>query len=516
MSTARRRYIARLTQASESGPRPVTVASRVRSHQFEGSEPGGGEQMAVEVTVGIDIGTTSVKALAVDGDGRVVASSRVGHELLSLARRRAGPPRRRGLARRRARGAGPCCRRAPRSPSSTSGRSTWPPWCRRCARSTAAAARSRRAALRRRPGRRAAPARPPADGSSDELVRFLAWLARAHPDAAGLLAGAGGGQRRARRRRRHRHRRRLHDHAAVRPARVGRGGRRRCRRRRHRSAAGDRVGCRRRSARVDVRPAGPCSGAGRSTRSASSWSRAPTGDGDVLVILGSTLIVWAVVPGWPEVDGLWTVPHTATGHRADRRPVERRGPVRELGRPRRSASTSGRACAMPEDPGRVPVWQPYLRGERVPFHDPARRASLHDLDIGMDAARDRPGRPRGVGVRGAPQLDLAGLEPRRGSWRPAAASTTRRGCRRWPTPPGCRSTWSRSPRAAALGRGVAGPPGGRSRDDPAPMPRRWVRTDHRVEPDRRWSRRPPTATPATGSWPDERIASTDRDRACDR
>lgn len=32
-------------------------------------------------------------------------------------------------------------------------------------------------------------------------------------------------------------------------------------------------------------------------------------------------------------------------------------------------------------PERVPVWLPYLRGERTPFHDPALRASLHDLDI---------------------------------------------------------------------------------------------------------------------------------------
>jgi xylulokinase len=32
-----------------------------------------------EVTVGIDIGTSSVKALAVDGDGAVVASARVPH-----------------------------------------------------------------------------------------------------------------------------------------------------------------------------------------------------------------------------------------------------------------------------------------------------------------------------------------------------------------------------------------------------------------------------------------------------
>lgn len=36
-----------------------------------------------DVTVGIDIGTTSVKAVAVDGDGTVVARSRVRHPLLA-------------------------------------------------------------------------------------------------------------------------------------------------------------------------------------------------------------------------------------------------------------------------------------------------------------------------------------------------------------------------------------------------------------------------------------------------
>lgn len=30
---------------------------------------------------------------------------------------------------------------------------------------------------------------------------------------------------------------------------------------------------------------------------------------------------------------------------------------------------------------RVPVWLPYLRGERTPFHDPQLRASVHGLDI---------------------------------------------------------------------------------------------------------------------------------------
>ncbi|HXW79163.1 MAG TPA: FGGY-family carbohydrate kinase, partial [Acidimicrobiales bacterium] len=32
-----------------------------------------------------------------------------------------------------------------------------------------------------------------------------------------------------------------------------------------------------------------------------------------------------------------------------------------------------------------PVWTPYVRGERAPFHDPGLRAGLHDLDITHDA-----------------------------------------------------------------------------------------------------------------------------------
>src|SRR5438552_335893 len=34
-------------------------------------------------------------------------------------------------------------------------------------------------------------------------------------------------------------------------------------------------------------------------------------EGDVLVILGTTLLTWAVIPEWREVPGLWTIPHLA-------------------------------------------------------------------------------------------------------------------------------------------------------------------------------------------------------------
>jgi xylulokinase len=123
--------------------------------------------------------------------------------------------------------------------------------------------------------------------------------------------------------------------------------------------------------------------------------------GDVLVIFGATLIVWAVVDDWVQAPGLWTLPHTVAGkvlvggpsnagalfvdwarallHGAGRRPA----------RPRQAGPGSG-AVAEEEprggDPGRVPVWTPYLRGERAPYHDTTLRAGLHDLDLTHDAA----------------------------------------------------------------------------------------------------------------------------------
>ena len=53
--------------------------------------------------------------------------------------------------------------------------------------------------------------------------------------------------------------------------------------------------------------------------------------GDVLVICGATLIVWAVVDGWIDVPGLWTVPHTVAGKVLVGGPEQRRRPVRGLG-----------------------------------------------------------------------------------------------------------------------------------------------------------------------------------------
>ena len=105
--------------------------------------------------------------------------------------------------------------------------------------------------------------------------------------------------------------------------------------------------------------------------------------GDVIVLFGATMVVWVVTDTWVEAPGLWTVPHTVP----DRILVG--GPsnagalfvdwARSLLRSDRGAdpAENGRSG----DPQRVPVWLPYVRGERVPFHDTTLRSALFDLDI---------------------------------------------------------------------------------------------------------------------------------------
>ena len=211
-----------------------------------------------------------------------------------LPRRGAGPSGRRGVARRGARGADPAAgRRGPDDARHPGGR-TWRPWCRRCARSTATGRPISDGMLYG--DERGAGVGDAADGPSEsgELVRFLAWLVGHHPDAAGYwpaqavanaaLSGVGA----------------IDTVVASRPAAVrldglGRGGRRRGRPRRRRSAAGDR-------ARVPIRSArwtaagGALLGGGTIDALGEQLVAGADGEGDVLVILGSTLIVWAVAP----------------------------------------------------------------------------------------------------------------------------------------------------------------------------------------------------------------------------
>jgi xylulokinase len=112
--------------------------------------------------------------------------------------------------------------------------------------------------------------------------------------------------------------------------------------------------------------------------------------GDVLVIFGATLICWAVCDEWLTVDGLISYPSTTPDRflvggpsnagalfvdwaRHLLRGTPRPGPQREQLEPR-----LGR-------PDHVPVWLPYVRGERTPFEDHTLRSNIYGLDIGSGA-----------------------------------------------------------------------------------------------------------------------------------
>lgn len=434
--------------------------------------------MAVEVTVGIDIGTTSVKALAVDAEGHVVARSRVAHEL------------RASHAGELAHDADAAWRVGVLASLDALTRSDDGQPLDVRAVNVAAMVPSLCAVDERghpiSPGLlygddRGRHAIDPATGSSEEVLGFLEWLVTEHPDAAGFwpaqavanhaLGGVGAidpivaylasplfdlegwdaavaakaG---------------LDDIARL-PV-IARGGRP--------------VGA--------VEQAGGAAlGGGTIDAFGEQLVGGATESGDVLVILGSTLIVWANMPDERSVPGLWTIP-AMTGGSMIGGPSNAGGlfvgwVAQLLGIDLRSG------VERPDAPARVPVWQPYLRGERVPFHDPARRASLHDLDIGLGPVAVVRAAHEATAFAIRHQLDLAGLDPTRivatgggvrdRAWVQAIADGTELPVDVVAVPEGGALG------AAWLARQVA------RLDAPGGDASSWARIDHRVEPDGAWA-----------------------------
>jgi xylulokinase len=137
-------------------------------------------------------------------------------------------------------------------------------------------------------------------------------------------------------------------------------------------------------------------------------------DGDVLVICGTTLIVWAVIPEPVEVPGQYAIPHTAPGKFLVGGPSNAGGLF--LNWVDRMCATEGAgdgSAASVGDPGRVPVWAPYPRGERVPFQDSSRRAQLVDLDLTHDAASIRRAAFEAAGFVTRRMLDATPVPARR-------------------------------------------------------------------------------------------------------
>lgn len=209
------------------------------------------------------------------------------------------------------------------------------------------------------------------------------------------------------------------------------------------------------------------------------------GTGDVLVLCGTTLITWGVIDDWREVPGLWTIPHSAAGKTMIGGPSNAGGLFLE--RVRRWLGpevVTGEAL----DPGDVPVWLPYVRGERTPLHRRDLRASIHDAALHHDAAHLLRAAYEAAGFVVRHHIDLgreAGLEPRRivatggGTqvevWMQALADCT-----------GLPVDVAAVPEGAALGsafiaRCVAGV------EESMLDASRWAKTSHTVEPHPAWA-----------------------------
>jgi xylulokinase len=204
--------------------------------------------------------------------------------------------------------------------------------------------------------------------------------------------------------------------------------------------------------------------------------------GDVQVMCGTTLVTWAVMPDDGDVPGLWRLPHPSPGLCFLGGPSNAGGLF--LGWARQlvgARATAGRA-----EPDRVPLWIPYVRGERAPLHNDALRASLHGLDLTHDAATLRRAAYEAAGFVIRRQLELAGCTPTRivatgggvldSAWMQAIADCT-----------GVVVLRSAVPEGAALGmawlaRMAAG------LESSISDAQRWFRAKRPVYPDERWAK----------------------------
>ncbi|MEX2294174.1 MAG: FGGY-family carbohydrate kinase [Acidimicrobiales bacterium] len=207
--------------------------------------------------------------------------------------------------------------------------------------------------------------------------------------------------------------------------------------------------------------------------------------GDVLVVCGTTLITWGVVDEWAEVPGLWSVPHSAPGKTMLGGPSNAGGLF--LDRARRWLGDDAAAGARNLAPGDLPVWLPYVRGERTPLHRRDLRSSLHDVALHHESAHLLRAAFEAAGFVVRHHIDLAragGLSPRRivatgggiqvEAWMRALADCT-----------GLPVDVVAVPEGAALGsafiaRCVAG------HEVSMTDGSRWARTARTIEPDKKW------------------------------
>lgn len=361
-----------------------------------------------EVTVGLDIGTTSVKAVAADADGAVLARARVPHAVLTPAAGCAEHDLDRAWRGDVLTALGQV---ADGLEVAAVNVSAMVPSLGAVTAQGTAAGPGLLYGDRRGARADADPSRP---GDSGELLAFLAWQAETHPEAHGYWPAQA-----------------VANHALC-----GRGA--------IDSTTAmtahplfDFVGWDADLAEAagttpghlpdivsGVEPAGrvldglPAAGAlvGGGTIDALAEQLVAGADaaGDVLVICGATLITWGVIDEWHEVDGLWTIPHTAAGMTMIGGPSNAGGLF--VDRVRRWLGADAAEGLAEVEPGDLPVWLPYVRGERTPLHRPDLRSSLHDVALHHEAHHLLYAAYEAAGFVVRHHLDLAraaGLAPRR-------------------------------------------------------------------------------------------------------
>lgn len=203
-------------------------------------------------------------------------------------------------------------------------------------------------------------------------------------------------------------------------------------------------------------------------------------EGDVLVICGTTLIVWSVCDEIKDVPPYYTIPHTAPGKALIGGPSNAGGLFLNWV----ARALANGADAAEARPDRVPVWAPYPRGERVPLRDTTRRAELVDLDLTHDAPAVLRAAFEASGFVARRMIDAAPVRARRivatgGGTRVDAWTRALADCTGLPVHV-CDVPEGGALGAAFLARVAAG------LETSTAESARWARTSHVVDPDTAW------------------------------
>ena len=207
--------------------------------------------------------------------------------------------------------------------------------------------------------------------------------------------------------------------------------------------------------------------------------------GDVLVLMGTTLIVNTVTPRHDEVARYWVMPFTEPELFLAGGPSNAGGLFINWAKHALGAGDAGPAL----HPDRVPVWAPYPRGERVPLHDPYRRGVLADLDLTHDGAAIRRSIFESSGFVARRMIEAAvnahGVTPRRivatgggtrdAEWVQALADCT-----------GLAVHCTKVPEGAALGSAFLARLAARLEEGQMTDARRWARPGRVVDPNPSW------------------------------